>query len=245
MLIYVNYWIPLPILNRQTFLIIFNVAKNIRSVVLTRTGTKVRACVHALTRYKIRIGGARPCLAVVAQALVSSRKQDFAVAHAHLGAVGVTVWPPWPAGPTLWRGRSEDILLPCVCVFLCVCLCPYSCVSVCVPSVAHQSCMTALATKENKQWTCDGSVAVLEPWAAYLCVWLCVYLDRAVYYTEPLQCEGPSRCLLRMLEEGCCRFASSCSVLLRRSQSTWTMKTSKTSCHPLKQTLEPCFVLIL
>lgn len=45
----------------------------------------------AFTWYKIGVGGARPRLAVVSRALVPSGEQDVAMAHAHLGPVGVAV----------------------------------------------------------------------------------------------------------------------------------------------------------
>lgn len=66
-----------------------------------------------------------------------------------------------------------------------------------------------------------------------VCVWMCVYLDKAVCCTVLPQCAGLGRCPLRELVGGCCRFVSSCSVPLHMSQSTWTMKTNMTSCRPL------------
>lgn len=64
---------------------------------------------------------------------------------------------------------------------------------------------------------------------------VCEYLDKAACCTVPPQCEDPGRCPHRRLAGGCCRFVFSCSDPLHTSLSTWTTKTSMTSCRPLNR----------
>ena len=128
-----------------------------------------------------------------------------------------------------------------VCVHICVCVWVWTvCVCVCVCPQLHISHARVPSERLKKisnepvmdWWPSQSPKLLITEVCVSVCV--CVYLDRLVCCTVPPQCADPGRCPLRKPAGGYCRFASSCSVPLRTSQSTWTMKTSTTSCRPLK-----------